>query len=195
MSRGPRAIGSSFLSMATRWASRPRSAGAGPDRGVGAQGQTLVMVTLFVPLLVGLLAFSYALASIYGAQNQADSAARAAALTALSTINRAGGAVTDAAVTATVNRVLLGNGYATVAYTTTSAATAAGVADLNGVYKPSGAALGALGPNVAGTNSVVVALSAAVHLTWGTLGAMTFGIHACTVASNSQSVVVVTACP
>jgi len=40
-----------------------------------------------------------------------------------------------------------------------------------------------------------VGLSAAVHLTWGTLGAMIFGIHACTIASNSQSVVVVTACP
>jgi len=179
-----------FLSTATRWVGD-----AGAAQGAGAKGQTLVMVTLFVPLLVGLLAFSYALASIYGAQNQADSAARAAALTALSTINRAGGLVSDAAVTATVNRVLLGNGYATVAYTTTSAAPAEGVVNLNGLYNPSGTALGALGANVAGTKSVVVALSAGVHLTWGTLGAMTFGIHACTVSSNSQSVVVVTACP
>lgn len=178
-----------MLSTATRWLGWR----VGPS--TGALGQTLVMVTLFVPLLVGLLAFSYALASIYGAQNQANSAARAAALTALSSVNRAGGPVSDAAVTATVRRVLLGNGYATVVYTTTNAAPAEGVVDLNGVYNPSGAALGAGAANVAGTTSVVVTLSAALHLTWGTLGAMTFGVHACTGASNSQGVVVVTACP
>jgi hypothetical protein len=76
-------------------------------------------------------------------------------------------------------------------YTTTVAAPTAGMADVDGVYGPSGAAMGSGVASLAGTDTITVTVTSGVHVSWGTLGVMTFAVHACAVAMNAQGAITV----